>query len=689
MKNWKKRSFTLIEVIMVIVILSTITINTAPKVVDVFNRPKDLEITRDLQRYGDVAQVLVAQGKDFTEDNLNTVLPEQLKLEESMSILENPYGQKYIYTTDTMGKEDFRITSLQMKNGEVLGKYIEVFKEEGKLKTVNWPSAEGSAKPMVNKSLLESKIIEAEGINSDEYIYFDVLQSVISEAHAVNDNKSAKQDEVDDMVDRLTDLISKLVKKGDKTALIIKIGEAHALNFNDYIEVTLIQQALSEAIVVKDDVNANQDEVDTATSKLSVEILKLIRKGDKAALIIKINEAQSLVASQYIDFSGVTTALSSALVVKNNDKAIQSEVDVATTKLSTEISKLVKKGDKTVLIAKINAAQLLVPSEYMTFTDMTAAINEAVVVKNNALATQPVVDAAVLKLNSETAKLVKLTAAEQQLKTLITSGYIPIATADDINQLRGTTPRVYAAGTKWATAATTIGGLNKKYIQVANIDLTSIANFEPIGNNSIPFRGTFNGNGFTINNLKIDRRSQDYTGLFGRTSGATLTNIGLINVNVQGQFYVGSLAGANDDNTPITGCYATGKVSSTASTIGGLVGANYSSTISDSYSLCNVSGSRAVGGLVGFLQVNGIITKCYVAGPVSGSKYEGGIVGHYGSGTVTASYWDTQITTQPTSGGGKGLTTAQMKVQSNYSTWDFTSTWKIAAGGYPKLKWQA
>lgn len=59
--------------------------------------------------------------------------------------------------------------------------------------------------------------------------------------------------------------------------------------------------------------------------------------------------------------------------------------------------------------------------------------------------------------------------------------------------------------------------LNGKYILMANIDLSGYSNWVPIGSNTKPFTGQFDGNGFIIKNLTINRPSTDYQGLFGYT----------------------------------------------------------------------------------------------------------------------------------------------------------------------------
>ena len=48
--------------------------------------------------------------------------------------------------------------------------------------------------------------------------------------------------------------------------------------------------------------------------------------------------------------------------------------------------------------------------------------------------------------------------------------------------------------------------------------------FEPIGNNSNYFQGTFDGQGHTVNNLAISSSLQ-YVGLFGYSTGTTIKNV--------------------------------------------------------------------------------------------------------------------------------------------------------------------
>ncbi len=187
--------------------------------------------------------------------------------------------------------------------------------------------------------------------------------------------------------------------------------------------------------------------------------------------------------------------------------------------------------------------------------------------------------------------------------------------------------------------------LNGKYELGSNIDASATSawnsngsggyyGFNPIGNSTNKFNGTFDGLGFTISNLYINCPSQNYVGLFGYTNNATIKNLGLKNVGITGSVYVGGLVGENYGT--ISNSYATGAVSGN-NYVGGLVGYNHG-TISNSYVRGTVSGITHVGTLVGYNDRT--ILNSYASGTVSGSigsSYAGGLVG-YNHGTISNSY---------------------------------------------------
>jgi hypothetical protein len=195
-------------------------------------------------------------------------------------------------------------------------------------------------------------------------------------------------------------------------------------------------------------------------------------------------------------------------------------------------------------------------------------------------------------------------------------------------------------------------------------------------------------------------------GLVGRNEGGTITD-SYAGGTVFGQsMYVGGLVGKNtgyyDENNgilvfgTIVRCYATGSVLSYGSCVGGLVGANplddYTGmglcSVTDCYASGAVTGyGSKVGGLVG--ENYGYTTNCYAVGAVNGNSNVKGLIGSGWSFRVVNCFWDVETSGRTSSSGGTGLTTAQMKTLSIFTSagWDFVDTWGIGENQtYPFLR---
>ena len=177
-----------------------------------------------------------------------------------------------------------------------------------------------------------------------------------------------------------------------------------------------------------------------------------------------------------------------------------------------------------------------------------------------------------------------------------------------------------------------------------NIDLSSVCskekgNWPPIGSISNPYKGTFDGNGKTIENLYINKLSSDYQGLFGRVNGGTVKDL-TVSGTVSGNYNVGGVVGYNNGGT-VTGCIFSGSGSvSGKNYVGGVVGYNDGGTVTGCIfsGSGSVSGEWYVGGIAG--QNNGTVENCYNTGSVNGSADSsdvGGVVG-LNRGTVENCY---------------------------------------------------
>lgn len=234
------------------------------------------------------------------------------------------------------------------------------------------------------------------------------------------------------------------------------------------------------------------------------------------------------------------------------------------------------------------------------------------------------------------------------------------------------------------------------YTELASSTANQGKGWQPIGIGNSPFTGTFDGQGYEISDLFINRPDVDFVGLFGQVGEGVIEDIGVVNADVTGSDYVGGLLGANVGT--VSNSYSSGSVTGSYG-VGGLLGANVG-TVSNSYSSGSVTGENGAGGLLGFNGEGATVSNSYSTGSVTGYEYVGGLVGG-NVGIVSDSFWDIQISGQSTSAGGTGKTTAEMKSIATFSgaAWDIiavtsgqtnpTYTWNIVDHEtYPFLSWQ-
>lgn len=148
----------------------------------------------------------------------------------------------------------------------------------------------------------------------------------------------------------------------------------------------------------------------------------------------------------------------------------------------------------------------------------------------------------------------------------------------------------------------------------------------PIGTESNPFAGKFDGNGNTITGLTCTDKNKNYVGLVGYANGATIQNVTVQESSLNGNEYIGAVCGYIKGGT-ITGCHAVNTA------IGGTGG---------------YTEGRYYGGIVGYITGTTNVTGCTNSGStVNGGYYLGGIAGEarnatvqrcFNSGAVTCKY---------------------------------------------------
>gem|GEM_PF-3409555 len=279
--------------------------------------------------------------------------------------------------------------------------------------------------------------------------------------------------------------------------------------------------------------------------------------------------------------------------------------------------------------------------------------------------------------------------------------------------------------------------LTAHYRQTANINMTGTSSNL---NSSVTagfvggeFRGVYDGQGYVISNLTLNRPEATNVGLFSiLASNAVVKRVGLVNPNFTGSSNTGGIVGTN--NGIIENCYVSGGTISGTANVGGITGTiGGSGAIHNTYASSEVKGNNAVGGLVGDKErtdgfVNGRIRNSVALNPViSTANTNSGGIGRV-AGTEYANldangnnYALANMTVTANSGGesphqvtlitefkavnrrhGADITEAQAKSvtwwenASNWTpfvtmnnpayVWDFDSVWIIEEGNYPVLR---
>ena len=164
----------------------------------------------------------------------------------------------------------------------------------------------------------------------------------------------------------------------------------------------------------------------------------------------------------------------------------------------------------------------------------------------------------------------------------------------------------------------------------------------PIGNAETKlFKGTFDGNGYTITGLKIT--SGSYIGLFGYVGeGAEIKNVNLVGASVSGESRVGALIGRIVGDATVSSCSvdSASKVVGSGSNTGGLIGEAFGTiTGTITVNLDHLTNHAAVentadahsraAGIIAQVTRGAIVTisSCKNHGPIkTNNGYAGGIV---------------------------------------------------------------
>lgn len=307
------------------------------------------------------------------------------------------------------------------------------------------------------------------------------------------------------------------------------------------------------------------------------------------------------------------------------------------------------------------------------------------------------------------------------------SGVYQITSASELAWFAGLVNGTLSGVTKNQSAK---GKLMRDILLNPGIFDESSIQWTPIGTESSPFTGTFDGGEYRISGVYLPNVTQgvSYSGLFGCIGeGGTVKNIFLENSRICAYDYAGGIAGSNAGTiencfnySTIKSIYYTGGIAGgnrgtiqtcgnvgeilgenhsggiTAANnggtvtksfnngtvtgvmrVGGIIGTNYG-VIRSCYNNGNVEGGVSIGGLVGFQNSSGTnnFTACYNIGYVKGVQQYGAVVGTNQLGDLTYCYYDTERSgVDDAYYGAIGKTTAEMAEPTSISAFPgFSST---------------
>ncbi len=250
----------------------------------------------------------------------------------------------------------------------------------------------------------------------------------------------------------------------------------------------------------------------------------------------------------------------------------------------------------------------------------------------------------------------------------ISGGVYQIATAENL---------------AWFANAVNSGTNTIKAVLTADIQLNasgSTANeWTPIGTAENPFKGSFDGAGYTISGLYINS-TEDNVGFFGSVVNATdegktesvapefivskktytIKNLRVTGASVTGHQNVGGIVGYSD-YAGIKDCYFEGSVTGTYNSVGAIVGlAEAETVVNQCQSTGTVVGKQRTGGIVGYVASNSVVSKCYSDTNVTGTRNVGGIVGTLSGANLVGCFSRGNVTADNRVGGIAGYSTVSV-----------------------------
>lgn len=171
--------------------------------------------------------------------------------------------------------------------------------------------------------------------------------------------------------------------------------------------------------------------------------------------------------------------------------------------------------------------------------------------------------------------------------------------------------------------------------------------FKAVGNDTNPFKGTFNGNEYEIKNINIyANESSLYGGIIGKIVSGKIMNLGIVDAKIICNSKASGGIVGNATDSEIINCYNKGNLTTEArAPVEGIAGEITNSKIIRCYNEANITGNCTTG--IVYAATDSIIENCYNAGNLNSTVPAGGIafnasnseiINCYNNGEIKGSY---------------------------------------------------
>lgn len=441
------------------------------------------------------------------------------------------------------------------------------------------------------------------------------------------------------------------------------------------------KQAKETAEKAKADAAAKEAEATAAAEKEAAEANQAAAKSEKEAADVtaaqeKVNAANVRVNTAQQAYSNALNQLSQAQA--SGDESAIASAQSAVDRAYQELQKAQQEADEaaTQLEKEVNEADEAAKQAETERAEAEQAQKEAEAAKTNLEKADAELTAATKELEAAEAALTEAEAAAQaeEVEGTQAAEHLSQEEIDKLVQEEGYT---YITSKEQFLEIFQNGGidLNGNYILGCDMDLSDIENWQSVGDADNPFKGVFNGNGYSIDNLTINAGDNaENVGFFGVTENATITNVSFNNANVitpddyiNGSSAVGIVAGTargtTFDNIDVSGSVAGYE------SVGGLVGVindnSYflpdgtpvdvgNSSISNVNTAVDTKGKYFVGGLAGYVKDTStgegvatrdlMISNCNTSGNiVFDEEAAGGLIGEAGKTIITINNCESSV----------------------------------------------